>query len=163
ILSGRGLELQDLAGIAVSGGPGSFTGLRIGLAWAKGVCLGLSLELTLVSEHEVNAYRHRQSPGLIATVLPGERGEAQAALWPGPLPPTGARRTRANPLPCHERRRFAPHRSALEGASGPDPSHRARLLLRPLDARDVRVGAGSGAAGVRPGDAASRNRHRIRL
>ncbi|TMQ59586.1 MAG: tRNA (adenosine(37)-N6)-threonylcarbamoyltransferase complex dimerization subunit type 1 TsaB [Candidatus Eisenbacteria bacterium] len=69
ILSGRGLELQDLAGIAVSGGPGSFTGLRIGLAWAKGVCLGLSLELTLVSEHEVNAYRHRQSPGLIATVL----------------------------------------------------------------------------------------------
>ena len=83
ILSGRGLELQDLAGIAVSGGPGSFTGLRIGLAWAKGVCLGLSLELTLVSEHEVNAYRHRQSPGLIATVLPGERGEAQAALWSG--------------------------------------------------------------------------------
>ena len=83
ILSGRGLKLQDLAGIAVSGGPGSFTGLRIGLAWAKGVCLGLSLELTLVSEHEVNAYRHRQSPGLIATVLPGERGEAQAALWSG--------------------------------------------------------------------------------
>ena len=83
ILAGRGRGLADLTGIAVSSGPGSFTGLRIGLAWAKGACMGCSLKLVLVSEHEVSAYRHRGLGGRIATVLQGERGEVQAALWSG--------------------------------------------------------------------------------
>ena len=76
-------RLLGLSGIAVSSGPGSFTGLRIGLAWAKGACMGCSLKLVLVSEHEVSAYRHRGLGGRIATVLQGERGEVQAALWSG--------------------------------------------------------------------------------
>src|SRR5206468_6954320 len=81
LLRERNLTLRDLTGIAVSQGPGSFTGLRIGLAWAKGVCFGLPAKLTLVSSHEANAYRHRRAQGLIATVLPGERGQVQASLW----------------------------------------------------------------------------------
>jgi tRNA threonylcarbamoyladenosine biosynthesis protein TsaB len=83
LMSGRNLGWSDLTGVAVSSGPGSFTGLRIGLAWAKGICLGAPAKLMLVSAHEVNAYRHRHLGGWIATVLPGERGEAQAALWSG--------------------------------------------------------------------------------
>ncbi len=83
ILGERNREWRDLEGVAVSSGPGSFTGLRIGLAWAKGVCFGSSAKLVLVSAHEVNAYRHRLRAGLIATVLQGERGEVQAALWSG--------------------------------------------------------------------------------
>ncbi|MCD8104544.1 MAG: tRNA (adenosine(37)-N6)-threonylcarbamoyltransferase complex dimerization subunit type 1 TsaB [Lachnospiraceae bacterium] len=47
------LDLQSLDAIAVAGGPGSFTGLRIGSATAKG--LGLALDLPLVSVPTVDA------------------------------------------------------------------------------------------------------------
>ena len=95
LLEGRGVRLQDLAGIAVVEGPGSFTGLRIGLGWAKGAALGAGLKLALVSAHEAHAWRHRSSAARIATVLPGERGAVSLALWGGgthPHPERGPER-----------------------------------------------------------------------
>jgi tRNA threonylcarbamoyladenosine biosynthesis protein TsaB len=83
LLAARSIGVADLAGVAVSEGPGSFTGLRIGLAWAKGLALGRDLPLVLVSSHAAGARAAHGPAGWIATVLPSERGFVEAALWDG--------------------------------------------------------------------------------
>ena len=45
LLAGRGVSPRDLAGVVVADGPGSFTGLRIGIAFAKGLCRAARLPL----------------------------------------------------------------------------------------------------------------------
>ena len=81
VLESHGLTIGDLAAVAASRGPGSFTGLRIGLAWAKGAAWGRSLPLVLVSTHEALARGHARSGSMVATLIPGERGRVEAALW----------------------------------------------------------------------------------
>ena len=56
-----GVEAKDLAAVAISKGPGSYTGLRIGVSTAKGLCFGLNIPLLSVNSllamaFEVNKY-----------------------------------------------------------------------------------------------------------
>lgn len=55
IVAYAGLAMKDLRGIAVSAGPGSFTGLRIGMAVAKGMVLALNIPLAVVHTHDAVA------------------------------------------------------------------------------------------------------------
>lgn len=55
ILRECGLQINDCAAVAVSGGPGSYTGLRVGVSTAKGLCFGASIPLIHVSSLELIA------------------------------------------------------------------------------------------------------------
>ena len=55
MLTSSGMTLRDLSGIGVVSGPGSFTGVRTGLAMAKGLCEVVGLPLASVSRLEVLA------------------------------------------------------------------------------------------------------------
>lgn len=53
LLDGQGKEMSDLDAVAVSAGPGSYTGLRIGVASAKGFCYALNIPLLSLHSLEI--------------------------------------------------------------------------------------------------------------
>ena len=55
MLEAHGLKLSELAGVGVVNGPGSFTGIRVGLATAKGLCEAAGVPLAAVSRLEALA------------------------------------------------------------------------------------------------------------
>lgn len=61
------MDKSDLTGVAISIGPGSFTGLRIGLATAKMLSYALSIPVVAVSSLEAMAY-HYPVPGVYVAV-----------------------------------------------------------------------------------------------
>jgi tRNA threonylcarbamoyl adenosine modification protein YeaZ len=56
LLQSSGWGLADLQGIIVGAGPGSFTGLRIGYGYAKGLCCGFGLPMAAVSSFAAAAH-----------------------------------------------------------------------------------------------------------
>jgi tRNA threonylcarbamoyladenosine biosynthesis protein TsaB len=55
LMKNTNISLQDLDAVAVTAGPGSYTGLRVGLASAKGICFALNKPLIMVGTLEVIA------------------------------------------------------------------------------------------------------------
>lgn len=68
ILKENGLSPRDLSAIAVSKGPGSYTGLRIGVSAAKGLCF--SLDLPLISVATLTSLARQVDPNAGAYVIP---------------------------------------------------------------------------------------------
>ena len=71
--------LDDLDGIVLSDGPGSFTGLRVGAAVAKALVLARGLPLWVAPSLMVRAARVAQGEGLVLAVANALRGEVYAA------------------------------------------------------------------------------------
>ena len=75
-------KLQDLAGIAVSIGPGSYTGLRIGLATAKGLCYALQKPLITINTLQVMAFAATDyATDLICPMIDARRMEVFTGLF----------------------------------------------------------------------------------
>lgn len=82
-LAGAGVGHGDLEAVAVTVGPGSFTGLRVGLATAKGIAFALGLPLAGVSTLEALARRAMPFPGLVLPLLDARKRQVYAAAYRG--------------------------------------------------------------------------------
>jgi tRNA threonylcarbamoyladenosine biosynthesis protein TsaB len=82
LLQKANLPVQDLELIVCSTGPGSFTGIRIGLATAKGLAAGVNnCRLIGVSTLDGLAHRYRHFSGLVVAVNPSLRKKYYAAFY----------------------------------------------------------------------------------
>jgi len=75
------VELRELDAIAVSIGPGRFSGLRVGLATAKGLAAARGLPVVPVQSLEALAESARPYEGLVCPMLDARKGEVYAALF----------------------------------------------------------------------------------
>lgn len=88
LLQATGRDLKEVEALAVSQGPGNFTGLRIGLATAKGLAWALNRPLAPVPTLEALAAPFPFQPHPIAVILDAKREEVYLGLFncPGELP-----------------------------------------------------------------------------
>ncbi|MEP0479557.1 MAG: tRNA (adenosine(37)-N6)-threonylcarbamoyltransferase complex dimerization subunit type 1 TsaB, partial [Nonlabens sp.] len=82
ILTRNNITANDLDGIAVSEGPGSYTGLRIGVATVKGLCYALGIPMMAVSTLE-SLSKQNTSSNISIAMLDARRMEVYAAIFDG--------------------------------------------------------------------------------
>jgi len=75
LMGTAGLTSDRIDALAVCTGPGSFTGLRIGLAATKGFALALDIPAVAVSTFDIAAWRLRESGVTVNTIVPLNRDE----------------------------------------------------------------------------------------
>ncbi len=85
MMAQAGVRPADLKAVGVALGPGSFTGLRVALAAAKGLALANGLKLLGVPTLDAVAYPHQSEPAPVIAVIQAGRGRVCWALYaPGP-------------------------------------------------------------------------------
>lgn len=85
VMQSSGYNLQEIDAIAVSKGPGSFTGLRIGISAAKGLCYALDIPLIAVNTLESAVYGYirtaMQQNALLCPMIDARRMEVYTAIY----------------------------------------------------------------------------------
>ncbi|MBA6152263.1 tRNA (adenosine(37)-N6)-threonylcarbamoyltransferase complex dimerization subunit type 1 TsaB [Gelidibacter maritimus] len=84
------IKPQDVAAIAVSKGPGSYTGLRIGVSTAKGLCFSLDKPLISVDTLEALSHQVQIASEFIVPMLDARRMEVYAAVYDATYKPMRA-------------------------------------------------------------------------
>ena len=81
VLFEAALKINELEAVAVSAGPGSYTGLRIGTSTAKGICYGLEIPLISINSLKALANLVEVGSGLICPMFDARRMEVYTALY----------------------------------------------------------------------------------
>ncbi len=81
VLKEVAISLHDLVAVAVSQGPGSYTGLRIGVSAAKGLCFALNIPLIAVDTLQTLASKAHITEGKIIPMLDARRMEVYSAVF----------------------------------------------------------------------------------
>jgi tRNA threonylcarbamoyladenosine biosynthesis protein TsaB len=81
ILNENQLTFNNLSAIAVSQGPGSYTGLRIGVSAAKGLCFAMGIPLIAVDTLQILASQVKVENGIIIPMIDARRMEVYSAIF----------------------------------------------------------------------------------
>ncbi|NLB88392.1 MAG: tRNA (adenosine(37)-N6)-threonylcarbamoyltransferase complex dimerization subunit type 1 TsaB [Syntrophomonadaceae bacterium] len=74
-------SLSDISSIAVTVGPGSFTGLRIGMGTVKGLSLATGIPIVAVSTLETIAFNVLKTPAMVGVLLDARKQEVYTSLY----------------------------------------------------------------------------------
>jgi tRNA threonylcarbamoyladenosine biosynthesis protein TsaB len=96
LLQKQGVTMEQLQAVAVTAGPGSYTGLRVGMATAKGLCFALQIPLITINTLEVMAHAainqlgsmgdkasHMHTPLCYCPMIDARRMEVFTAVYDG--------------------------------------------------------------------------------
>ena len=81
VLKSAGMELSDIDGIAAAAGPGSYTGLRIGVAAVKAICFALNKLCIGISTLEALAQNVSLHKGIICPIMAARQDLVYAAVF----------------------------------------------------------------------------------
>jgi len=82
VMDEAGIQLSQLDAICVSAGPGSYTGLRVGMASAKGLCYALNIPLITINTLQIMAAAGREkSKDWLCPMIDARRMEVFAAVF----------------------------------------------------------------------------------
>ncbi|AXT51401.1 tRNA (adenosine(37)-N6)-threonylcarbamoyltransferase complex dimerization subunit type 1 TsaB [Aquimarina sp. BL5] len=81
VVNEAGIAFRDLDAISVSKGPGSYTGLRIGVSTAKGLCYGLNIPLISVDTLHSLALQVKAKEGFVVPMIDARRMEVYSAIF----------------------------------------------------------------------------------
>jgi tRNA threonylcarbamoyladenosine biosynthesis protein TsaB len=90
LLKETGHRVKDLQAVAITAGPGSYTGLRVGMAAAKGLCYALGIPLIAENTLKVMAFAAREQlagTDLLCPMLDARRMEVFTAVYQRDLTP----------------------------------------------------------------------------
>ena len=85
MLERSGTVMEELEAVAVSAGPGSYTGLRVGMAAAKGICYALQIPLITVNTLQIMAeamvLQAKEKKALVCPMIDARRQEVFTAIY----------------------------------------------------------------------------------